>query len=152
MKSDSSHLNKFRIRTGPLATTDEQGVNGAFIMVLDQKLPVQILSTKDSGWEHVSVAPLKAQRCLTWEEMSEIKALFWDDHELAIQYHPPKELYVNNHQHVLHLWRPVGIDVPIPPPQLVGIIGLTHQQLEQAARQIHRTLRKPKQFKNQKEA
>lgn len=37
------------------------------------------------------------------------------------QYHPPKSAYVNNHPNCLHLWRPIGIEMPRPPSIMVGI-------------------------------
>ena len=37
------------------------------------------------------------------------KALFWDEDDCVIQYHPPRSEYVNNHQNCLHLWRPIGV-------------------------------------------
>lgn len=64
-------------------------------------------------WEHVSVSA--ANREPTWAEMCWIKGLFWSEEELVIQYHPPASVYVNVHRHVLHLWRPVGVEVPMPP-------------------------------------
>lgn len=75
---------------------------------------------KESGlggmpWEHVSVTLQRHQRCPTWEEMSYIKSLFFDDEETVIQFHPPKSLYKNLHNYCLHLWRPKEIDIPLPP-------------------------------------
>lgn len=74
-------------------------------------------------WEHVSARArdYKGERTPTWDEMCWIKNLFWDDEECVIQYHPPKSDYVNNHPNVLHLWKPVGIEIPRPPSIAVGI-------------------------------
>lgn len=74
------------------------------------------------GWNHVSVS--KKYECPTWEEMCFVKGLFWDDPEdWAVQYHPPKSKYVNNHPYCLHLWQPVEstIQMPFPSDILVGI-------------------------------
>lgn len=74
-----------------------------------------------TGWEHVSVSlPDSPHKCPSWDEMCLVKALFWDDHECVVQFHPPKEDYVNNHAGCLHLWRYV-VGFPQPPPELVGI-------------------------------
>ena len=63
-------------------------------------------------WEHVSVS---AATVPTWAEMCWVKALFWGPEEAVVQYHPPESSYVNVHQRVLHLWRPVGVEFPMPP-------------------------------------
>lgn len=64
-------------------------------------------------WEHVSVtAP---GRTPVWEEMSWVKNLFFLPDELAVEFHPPHSRYVNCHPHCLHLWRPVGVEIPMPP-------------------------------------
>lgn len=72
---------------------------------------------KGQEWDHVSVST--KSRTPTWEEMCFIKDLFFDEEECVIQFHPPKSNYVNTHPHCLHLWRPVGVDVPMPNTELV---------------------------------
>ena len=49
-----------------------------------------------------------------------IKGLFWDEEDVVIQYHPAKSEYVNRHEKCLHLWRPVGVEMPTPQKELVG--------------------------------
>jgi hypothetical protein len=49
-----------------------------------------------------------------------VKNLFWEEHEMCVQYHPPKSEYVNCHPHVLHLWKPINMTIPLPPSLLVG--------------------------------
>ena len=56
--------------------------------------------------EHVSVS--LARRCPTWDEMSMIKDIFWEDEECVIQFHPPKSEYINWHPYCLHMWRKPG--------------------------------------------
>jgi hypothetical protein len=73
-------------------------------------------------WEHVS-ASLK-NRCPNWEEMSFLKDLFWDDEETVVQFHPKKSEYVNNSANCLHLWKPIGSEVELPPSVLTGIKDL----------------------------
>lgn len=70
-------------------------------------------------WEHVSVS--LRDRCPTWEEMCWVKSLFWEPEETVIEFHPPESRYVNNHKHCLHLWRPVGVQIPAPPDIAVGV-------------------------------
>jgi hypothetical protein len=73
-------------------------------------------------WEHVSVSTRR--RCPTWKEMSLIKDLFWDQEETVMQLHPPKSTWINNHPYCLHLWRPLHIEIPLPPSIAVGYKAL----------------------------
>lgn len=78
-----------------------------------------IIASDGRGWEHVSASI--SNRCPTWDEMTKIKQLFWDDEDCVIQYHPPKSDYVNNHPYCLHLWRPIDKEIIRPPKSLVGV-------------------------------
>lgn len=82
-----------------------------------RELTVIFSSGEDCGWEHVSVST--PTRCPNWPEMSFVKALFWDDEDAAMQLHPPKSSYVNNHPRCLHLWRPTQVEIPLPETILV---------------------------------
>lgn len=71
-------------------------------------------------WEHVSVTVrnkrgVQLQRCPTWEQMSRVKAAFWDATDTVVQFHPPESEYVNTHPYCLHLWRKVDAPMPTPP-------------------------------------
>lgn len=50
-----------------------------------------------------------------------VKDLFWSDDDCVVQYHPPKSDYINNHEHCLHLWKPIDKQIPTPPSILVGL-------------------------------
>ena len=63
-------------------------------------------ASEGAGWEHVSVS--LPDRCPTWEEMSFIKNLFWDEEDFVIQIHPAGSDYVDLHPYCLHLWRKCG--------------------------------------------
>lgn len=62
--------------------------------------------------EHVSVSIYNDKHKLpTWDEMCEVKDIFWRDDEEVHQIHPPKGQYIHgvgDMDNVLHLWRPVG--------------------------------------------
>ena len=117
---------KFRLTHGPLASPP--GANyGMFIFpVGNTSLRAMASDGSDwqqsglSGipWEHVSVST--AIRIPTWDEMCFIKRQFWDRDDVVIQFHPPESEYVNCHPFTLHLWRPVGIELPRPPRETVG--------------------------------
>lgn len=80
--------------------------------------PMTFVASWGGGWEHVSVSC--TNRCPTWTEMCIVKNIFWEDEEVAIQYHPAKHDYVNLHPYCLHIWKPISADMPMPPPVLVG--------------------------------
>jgi hypothetical protein len=96
-----------------------EGNNGYFCFERNG-ITFHVISSDGAGWEHVSVS-LNKKRCPTWDEMCMIKDLFWDKDDCVIQYHPPKSEYVNNVSNCLHMWRPIGKELPIPPSILVGL-------------------------------
>lgn len=117
--------NEYRERKHPLLkSSDEDGNNGMFrIPHLNMELRCQ--ASDGMGWEHVSVSIAKENktphRCPDWTEMCKVKDLFWDKTDCVIQYHPAESEYVNMHPFVLHLWRPIGVEIPIPNKLMVGI-------------------------------
>lgn len=110
--------NKYRVRSGFMASTEENGNNGCFAIPLKHGQAVMVIASDGEGWEHVSVS--RRDRCPTWDEMCQVKAMFWGEDDCVIQYHPPKRDYVNIHPYCLHMWRPVGVDFPQPDSLLVG--------------------------------
>lgn len=132
-----------------LRSTAQDGNNGAFHVESPEPGWRLALICSDGSeapheptwqWEHVSVHAYREQRIEvvgllgrgskpgmkmrtpTWKEMTFVKALCWDDEDVVIQFHPRKSEYVNNHPHVLHLWRPTHATIPTPPPELVGVL------------------------------
>jgi hypothetical protein len=121
---------QYRVRSGPLASSDAVGNAGAFFIPnrFRREIPLKAIASdghdgqQQHGWEHVSVS--YPDRCPTWREMSLIKSIFWDPEDCVVQYHPPEVDYVNNHAFCLHLWRPTAIELPRPPSWMVGVAAL----------------------------
>lgn len=115
--------NQYRVRTGPMASDDSYQNLGCFLIPISAKSKrhYTVVSSDEAGWEHVSVS--LPDRTPSWDEMCAIKAMFWDESDCVIQYHPPKGSYVNNHPHCLHMWRPTGVAMPVPPSWMVGVVG-----------------------------
>lgn len=113
--------NQYRVTTGILGSDDSFGNNGLFL-IPHYSYTLKVIASDGMGWEHVSVS--LPNRNPNWDEMCFIKDLFWDDTDTVIQYHPPKSEYVNNHEHCLHLWKPIGKQIETPPKILVGIKDL----------------------------
>lgn len=78
---------------------------------------LKVIASSGEGWDHVSVS--RRDRCPSWEEMEFVKRLFFKDDETAMQLHVPPTKHINNHPYVLHLWRPQGVEIPLPPPDFV---------------------------------
>ena len=76
-----------------------------------------IIASWGGGWEHVSVS--LRNRCPTWEEMCLVKDIFWMDDECVVQFHPPKNEYINVHPYCLHLWKKIGEKADLPPKEFV---------------------------------
>lgn len=121
-----------------LGSTSADGNNGAFH--IDSPEPgwqLAFIASDGLGWEHVSVHAYRdggrKERTPTWREMSYVKSLCWDDDDIVVQFHPRRADYVNEHPHVLHLWRPTGRDLPTPPPNLVGRVGVTVDPMDRRA-------------------
>lgn len=114
---------KYRVTKGlpdpKMNSTPMDGNNGVFIVKsIKLKRPIHCIVSQGMGWEHVSAS--LPTRCPTWEEMCIIKSIFWDDEDSVMQLHPPKSDWVNNHPYCLHLWRPMEIEIPLPPSIMVG--------------------------------
>jgi len=121
---------RWRDTTHPqLSTTQADGDNGAFHVPSPEPGWTLALICSDGfddvPWEHVSVHAYRGrghegqQRTPTWKEMTYVKALCWDDEDVVMQLHPRQSEYVNNHRHVLHLWRPTDREIPTPPQMAV---------------------------------
>lgn len=119
-----------------LGSSMADGNNGVFRIESPEPGWHLVLIASDGGeWEHVSVhahrirpgevvtslRPVRVPqlRTPTWKEMAYVKALYWDDEDTVVQFHPRKSEYVNNHPHVLHLWRPTDSEIPCPPVEFV---------------------------------
>ena len=117
----------YRVTEVPLASSEDCGCNGAFVFRgpcgRDLKVIVSDGSSWDESglagppWEHASVSCQDGTP--TWEEMDFVKRLLWRDDELVVQFHVPRNMRVNTHPNCLHMWKPKGEDIPLPPIQCV---------------------------------
>ena len=111
---DLSYLNEYRVKLKDNFIGDEH--NGVFKLRVSGS-PVCIIASDGIGWEHVSVS--HNNRIPSWETMNKVKEMFFEDDEVVMQLHPSKEDYINNFNYCLHLWRPIGKEIPTPPKILV---------------------------------
>lgn len=98
--------------------------HGMFLVDGPHARKLLIQASNGEGWEHVSVSVTGSKgakaKVPTWPEMCFVKDMFWDVTDLVIQFHPRIDDYVNHHPGCLHLWAPIGREMPTPPPELVG--------------------------------
>jgi hypothetical protein len=123
-------LSKCRVREGLDArwiSADSDGMNGVFLIPFDNGkglFRLLCIASDGGGWEHVSVTDQSTKRsrlvCPTWEMMCRIKRAFWDDEETVIEYHVPMSAWIDEHPGCLHLWKPIGYEIPRPPSLFVG--------------------------------
>lgn len=127
MRKSTGRIEKFRLTTGPMASDEKYGFNGFFLIkhdgVMLRAQSSDATAWKQSGmkgkpWEHVSVSI--EDRCPTWEEMEFVRDLFWHESETVMQLSVPRAQHVNMHPYCLHLWKPIGLKIPLPPSILVG--------------------------------
>ena len=119
--------NRWRWRNHPThGSTEADGNHGAFSVPLADGVFALCIAADGSAmhldeWEHVSVSihTSVGTRLPTWPEMCAIKDVFWDASDCVVQFHPPRKRYVNDHPHVLHLWRSVTYRQPMPPLECV---------------------------------
>lgn len=119
--------NQFRLKGHHLLGSDNSfGNNGVFVIPHPKvsNYEIRVQCSDGLGWEHVSVSVAEKRkqprRCPTWEEMCYTKSLFWSEDDCVVQYHPAKTEYVNMHQFVLHLWRPIDQIIPTPEKIMIG--------------------------------
>ena len=93
------------------------GLSG-FIQLPNEKRSLAFIASWGGGWDHVSVS--YPNRCPTWDEMQQVKEMFFDDTECVVQYHPTRSQYVNNHPYCLHIWKPRMEIIPTPPTWMAG--------------------------------
>lgn len=114
----------YRLTLGDFGTTIDFGNNGCFVLPSPISTRRKLLAFSSDGleWEHVSISARIGRNGIEtpyWDEMQYIKNLFWDQDDIVMQLHPAQKNYVNTAPNVLHLWRPIGKEIPIPPVVMV---------------------------------
>lgn len=127
---------RWRMRSGPEGTDTTAGNNGVFAFAsVEPGWLLYIIASDGLGWQHASVHAYRPGKTVktvmgrerqtqlrtpTWREMCQVKDVCWDLEDVVMQLHPRRSEYVNQHPHVLHLWKPSGESIPEPPAMLVG--------------------------------
>jgi len=118
---------KYRVQHGQYSTPVDSLWGLFFVPIFKGEYLMCIASNGNDEypWEHVSVSLVNHKRkhlkkCPTWNQMCQIKDLFWQEEDTVIQFHPPKSEYVNAHDYCLHLWRKQNENLETPPSELIG--------------------------------
>jgi hypothetical protein len=113
-----------RVTTGIFSSDKSFGNNGVFKFDYEDKI-IYCIASDGSGWEHVSIS-IRGDKIEipSWNIMNWIKNIFWGEDDIVIQIHPAKKDYINNHVGVLHLWRPIDKEIPVPDTILIGFKDL----------------------------
>lgn len=78
----------------------------------------KVIASWGMDWDHVSVS--RDDRCPTYEEMEKVRKLFFRPEETVMQLSVPRSQHINIHPYCLHWWRPQRLNIPMPPPMMVG--------------------------------
>jgi hypothetical protein len=57
----------------------------------------------DGNWRHLSVS--MESNLPSWDDLHEVKRIFFGDDAFVVQIIPPESQYVNYHPYCLHLWQ-----------------------------------------------
>lgn len=116
-------FNWARITSGPLASTDEAGCNGAFSICHkdDPDAPLLVILAQAAGWEKCTVTKQR-KRMLSSpkpetpseEDMRTVKSLFFKPEETLVEYHPHSKSSLFPIPHHRVMWRCIYRDFPLP--------------------------------------
>jgi hypothetical protein len=120
MRPDTDHIERFRTDGKQFGN---ECFNGAWIIPHPPtNVSLKVISSDGPDWDHVSVS--LRNRTPNWREMDFICRLFWSEDEAVMQLHPPRSEWVSYHPFCLHMWKPQGIMIPLPPTIMVGPKGI----------------------------
>ena len=80
------------------------------------RVMLKVLASTGGGWDHVSVS--HPNRIPVWTEMEFVKRAFFHPNEVCMQLHVAVADHINVGD-VLHIWRPLGFVLPLPPKGMV---------------------------------
>lgn len=127
-------MDEIRMLPRTLITAERPDGFAANVQLLSstKSRPARVIGSWGCWWDHISVS--FTNRMPTWDEMAEIKRMFFKPDEACFELHPPEEEYVNLHKYCLNIWRPQREHMPLPPSWMVGMRkGETIQDVQRIA-------------------
>lgn len=119
-KAPNIEVEPYRAKNaGAWSSRESDGNNGAFL-IPHKGILLSCIVSDQGGWDHASVTVRdrkgkQIKRTPTWEELCEVRDLFWGEDEVVMQLHPRHVDHVNVHNYCLHLWKPQKESIPQPP-------------------------------------
>jgi len=74
---------------------------------------MHVIFSSGGGWEHISAK--RRNRTPSYADLDRLKREFWPPDAVVMQLHVSASDHINDHDHVLHLWRPIDGEIPLPP-------------------------------------
>lgn len=74
---------------------------------------LRVILSYGGGWDHVSVS--RPHKLPGYHDMKAVKRFTFNPGEWAMELHPPASDYISVNDNVLHIWRPQGAEIPVPP-------------------------------------
>jgi hypothetical protein len=108
--------NRWRVKSGKLASSEVNGFNGCFLVPLEGEL-WHVIIADGMGWRHLSVTNAQKKTLPPYNILSRLKDTFFGDDAWVVFYFPPPEEHINDHPLCLHLWE--SLDEPMPHPSIV---------------------------------
>lgn len=126
------------IKSNPKLRNVEPALDGGSAEIHIGGWDGSVIWSTGAGWDHVSVHPFAKRITPLWDDMCQLKEIFFNDDEAVIQIHPSKAEYVNNLNNCLHLWRCTYKPMVLPPSILVGIRkGQTQAEITKEIREAY---------------
>lgn len=110
-----------RDREGAYAPTDADGNQGRFVFLCPGTGRILLVVSSDRrDWAEAGPLLKQPTKAPAWPEMAWVKDLFWGPEETVMQLHVPAVDHINYHVGCLHLWKPIGVEIPRPPGATVA--------------------------------
>lgn len=116
----------------------QTGIDGGMAIITTPRYSGSVIWSFGGGWDHVSVCPFRKNYTPTWDDMCQLKEIFFRDDEWVCEFHPAKSDYVNNATNCLHLWKPQNEVMPTPPSWMTG--AKKGQTISEAIREAERNM------------
>ena len=85
------------------------GIYSGMVTLKNCKASVIFGYNENNLMEHVSISPNNKKYWLSWNDMCEVKDMFFNPNEMVVQIHPTADRYLHgfgDRENILHLWRP----------------------------------------------
>ena len=140
MRKFDKKINKYRVQTGPLKTTDDVGQHGMFCVNIDKRHVAVVVATDgnhdgiDTGWEHLSVhvrnIKTKKSKKPDLPILQEIKKLFFKDEEAVVIYLGNPDEVKDGFEDNIHIFKPKEKFLALPVADInVYTAGLNYIRL-----------------------